>query len=63
MLGTRSFPMKVSEFPVNEEANKALMQFLQGKQPLLVRIEGSSEDLDKAGKENESRKPDADLST
>ena len=56
LLGIRSFPMKVSEFPVNEEANKALMQFLQGKQPLPVRMEGSSEELDKAGKANESKK-------
>jgi len=54
LLGIRSFPMKVSEFPVNEEANKALMQFLQGKQPLPVRMEGSFEDSDKAGKANES---------
>lgn len=56
MLGVRSFPMKVSEFPVNEEANKALMQFLQGKQPLLVRMESSSENIDEAaGKANESK--------
>lgn len=56
LLGIRSFPMKVSEFPVNEEGNKALMQFLQGKQPLPIRMESSSENLDEAGKENESKK-------
>ena len=56
LLGIRSFPMKVSEFPVNEEANKALMQFLQGKQPLPVRMEDSSEDLDEGSKANESNK-------
>lgn len=54
LLGIRSFPMKVSEFPVNEEANKALMQFLQGKQPLPVRMEGSFGNLDEAGKAKES---------
>lgn len=52
LLGIRSFPMKVSEFPVNEDANKALMQFLQGKQPLPVRMEG----LDEGSKANESKK-------
>jgi len=55
MLGLRSLPMKISEFPVNEEANKAMMQFLQGKQPLPVRMEGPSEKLDESGKDNESK--------
>ena len=56
MLGLRSLPTKVTEFPVNEEANKVLMRFLQGKQPLPFRMEGPSEKLDEAGKTNESKK-------
>lgn len=55
LLGIRPFPMKVSEFPVNEEANKAMMQFLQGKQSLPVRMEAASEDFDKTDEENEPK--------
>jgi len=55
MLGLRSLPMKISEVPIDKESNKALMQFLQGKQTLPVRMEGTPEKLDKAGEENNSK--------
>src|SRR4030066_526117 len=41
--GIRPFPMTVTGFPVDEEASKAMKKFLQGKQPLTVRMESSSE--------------------
>ena len=54
LLGIRSFPMKVTETPPNEEANKAIMAFLQGEQPLPVRIDGLSGNL---GAVNATAKP------
>lgn len=45
LLGLRSFPMKVTETPPNEESHNAIMAFLQGKQPLPVRIDGLSGNL------------------
>jgi hypothetical protein len=55
LLGIRSFPMKLTEFPVDEEANKAMKLFLQGKQTLPVSMGLLSEVLDKADKENKSK--------
>jgi len=55
LLGIRSFPMKLTEFPVDEEATKAMKRFLQGKQTLPVSMGLLSEVLDKADKENKSK--------
>lgn len=54
-LGFKSFPMELTKFPVDEESTKVMKRFLQGKQPLPVRMETLPEVLDKADKENESK--------
>jgi hypothetical protein len=53
MLGLRSLPMELTKFPVDEEANKAMKQFLKGKQTLPISMETLPEVLDK--KENKSK--------
>ncbi len=41
--GIHPLPMTITGFPVDEEASKAMKQFLQGFKPLTVRMESSPE--------------------
>jgi hypothetical protein len=48
--------MKVTEFPANEDSQKALLAFLEGKQSLPIRIEDSFRGLTEILKTDKSKK-------
>jgi hypothetical protein len=56
-LGSRAFPMHITEMPVNEKAQKILIAFLEGKHPLPIRVDNSLGDLMEGSKADRPRKP------